>query len=223
MNKTGKAIRYGSQGAAVGFSFGGPVGAAIGAGAGVLGSLLFGGPDDGPDDEEIRQQRYNSWMDFLGQQKKTALQDTFKLNSGVMARMTAGAKRRAAGAGYTGNDTEAYLIPAQAEAASQATGNINTTKKAFTDAELNARADFENRPIEPNSMDYLMEAGSQGAKYYQDQRYIDMVSGGNKGMIDTMGKKPDALPQPDFARTEGLDGYEAAKKRTEYSFNWLGK
>lgn len=157
------------KGAGTGYTVGGPVGAAIGGGIGFLTGLFS------PSEDSIRQERFQQFLRILAKLKGDAVQQAFQRASGLMQQATSGARRRAGAAGI-GANAEDLILPAQGQAARIGGQMVSDVSHSFDQERLRAEADFQNRPIEPDALDYLTEAAGVVAQQFNFEKYLKTLS-----------------------------------------------
>jgi len=231
------AVKYGSQGAAIGTAIAPGIGTAIGGGVGFLAGLFGGG-----DDEEERQKRFKEFLGMLGKEKRRRQIEAFKQSSGQIQQATAGAARRARAGG---KDAEDAIIPAATSGARVASENVRQSTAGIDQQIIDAHRDFADRPIEPNALDYLVQAGGAVGNYLQNDRLTEAIKGSGAGAAPTAGQgdvpnevgnpydnlitpganKNDALAIPEsggFASNGGTAAGDISKHRKrDMSFNPL--
>lgn len=191
----GSGVRYGAQGAAVGTSIAPGIGTAIGGGIGFLAGLFGGG-----DDEEERQKRFQQFLRVLADEKRQRAMDVFKQTSGLTQQATAGAARRARAAG---RDPEDYILPAQTAAIGASTEAMRTALQPYDEKRLGAEYEFAQRPMEPNTLDYLMEAGSALGGYLQNERVVKAIEQQGTGQLGTA---IEGVPFEEVPTSTGIGG-----------------
>lgn len=166
-------VKYGAQGAGVGFSIGGPIGGAIG---GVIGGIagLFGGGDD----EAERRKRFNTFLAQLAASRRNRSIEVARQTSGMIQQATAGAGRRARA---SGGDAEDAILGAQQNAARIGSSAMDEALRPYEEMKMNAQADFADRPIEPNALDYISEGAGAFAQVFQNDRYIKALEASGGG------------------------------------------
>lgn len=164
------AVKYGAKGAAIGSAF--PGGALIGGGIGALAGLLFGG-----DDEDERNERFQEYMNILTNARRKTVADTSKTFSGVTANATSDARRRAGAAGRQSN-AEDYILPAEGQGMRAYAEALRKAVAPFDEEFLSANREFAGRPIEPNALDYLSEAGDAVSDIFQNEKLLSATTEG---------------------------------------------
>jgi hypothetical protein len=184
---TGKTIGNVASGAAQGAMIGSVIpglgtvaGAAIGGGVQLLSSLFSRDP------EEERRSRYAAYLEKVRELRTRALEDletgtTTSLRRigtqtvGLAGQDRAAAARRAIALGRSA-DAESFILPSQQkiyEQGSLATQNLlegaerrrSDINQRYLNAELDAEAGFQDRPIEPTLSDTLAEIGGAVAEW----------------------------------------------------------
>ena len=161
------AIKYGSKGAGIGYGIAGPVGAGVGGGIGMLAGLLFGG-----DDDDERNENFQEYMNILTNARRKTVADTSKTFSGVTANATSDARRRAGAAGRQSN-AEDYILPAEGQGMRAYAEALRKAVAPFDEEFLSANREFAGRPIEPNALDYLSEAGDAVSDIFQNEKLLN--------------------------------------------------
>jgi hypothetical protein len=162
-------VKYGAQGAAIGTSIAPGIGTAIGGGLGFLAGLFGGG-----NDEEERQRRFQEFLRTLAAERKRKVEEVMKRTSGLTQQATAAAGRRARASGRP-DQAESYILPAAQQATRAGTEAIGPTLDYYDRKRVESEADFAGRPIEPNTLDYLVEAGGAVGNIFQNQRLIEQI------------------------------------------------
>lgn len=194
----GEGVRYGSEGAQIGSTFS-TTGTAIGGGIGFLAGL-FGGKSE----EDVNSERFRQFLDVLSRMKKETLNQTAQSSSGFLEQATANARRRAAAAGLKGADVNANIIPAQSSAARSASEAQRAVNQQFNQAEINATAQFEGRPIPPSALDYAGEFGGAVAKQLNFEKYLDVIGGKNSPVPADISQVP-GQTNPKYYVSPGID------------------
>lgn len=230
-------VKYGAQGAAIGTSIAPGIGTAIGGGIGFLAGLFGGGGND----EEERQKRFQEFLRQLAQDRKRKAREVMTRTSGQVQQATAGAARRAAA---SGRDAEDAILPAQGNAIRAGTREMTAALEPYDRAKTEAQYSFADRPIEPNTLDYLVEAGGAVGSVFQNNRLIEQIGkmgggttatnaggGTNAGGVTAIGGtiNPETLPMPigdPGMETDVSSGYTprgqiSAHRKRDMSYNPL--
>ena len=170
MADLGQSIRYGSEGFAIGNEIAPGVGGVIGGAIGVIGGLSTNSAEN---EREKRMRELTESYNFAMNQNQ---QRIVKERSGALGTVRQGVAHQLAARGVSGGNESQYLLPAEQGVLDTTQKSLDANRKYYEDAILNAKSDFADRPIEPNTMDYAVEAGTGFAQNQMQNRYLDAYS-----------------------------------------------
>lgn len=167
------------EGAGAG-SFLGPPGAIGGAIVGGVASFLGGRAED-----QQRQQRYADYVSLIRRLMQEERQRAQTAASGMVKQQQASAARRAVASGRPG-DIESNVLPAVRGAAIAGNESVRSALRPYYGAEIQAGAEFADRPIQPSGWDYLATTAGTLGQYAQQRDYLGMM----RGIYGKMPKSP---------------------------------